>query len=159
MGRFIKLADKEDLEFDIVRTESKDGDLINLIHKHNESLRKALGLEQAVFLFDSDRDDKDYISITTYIVKPEEMMERLWRRRSGRTTRIVDSAIQNLFNKGFCILSDHHKGTNQSTIDILDRFIKRFELEHGDSSKLLKVSKIRDEEVIIEFYGMESNLM
>lgn len=74
MGRFIKLADKGDLKelkYNIVRTESKDGDLINLIHKHNESLRKALGLEQAVFLFDADRDDKDYISITTYIVKPE----------------------------------------------------------------------------------------
>lgn len=57
-------------------------------------------------------------------------------RRSGRTTRIIDEAIQELFVKGKCVVKDHHYGldcnshrkANTFTFRIL---LRRLELEHG----------------------------
>ena len=64
-------------------------------------------------------------------------------RRSGRTTRIVDAAIQELFNKGEVIVSDHHYDGRESHIlaseFAADTLIMRLKIEH--SHVLFKITK------------------
>lgn len=53
-----------------------------------------------------------------------------FKRRSGRSTRIVDQAIQDLFNTGFCIVREHdpHPVEYRRT---MYRIIERLKNEHG----------------------------
>lgn len=64
-------------------------------------------------------------------------------RRSGRTTRIVDAAVQTLFERGEVTINDHHYGdynnldsnahdkANKHAFKIL---LRRLDMEHGDFS-------------------------
>ena len=53
-------------------------------------------------------------------------------RGTGRTTRLVDEAIQNLFNNGRCIAFDHWPD-RQADHCLFERIIKRLEFEHHKS--------------------------
>lgn len=53
-------------------------------------------------------------------------------RRTGRTTRAIDGAIQDLFNTGKCVIWDHYKnGKNHSANQVvLDKTLVRLQNEH-----------------------------
>jgi hypothetical protein len=53
-------------------------------------------------------------------------------RATGRTTRLVDDYVQELFEKGEAILKDHHEGGKNSmaNIYISNKFKDRIRLEH-----------------------------
>lgn len=60
-------------------------------------------------------------------------------RRTGRTTRIVDATIQELFKTGKCIVCDHFVGQGMSDMQkASDRaaglVARRLELEHAHVS-------------------------
>lgn len=50
-------------------------------------------------------------------------------RRSGRTTRIIDQAIQDLFNNGSTLVLDHHR-TEKMDERTFKIFLKRLHNEH-----------------------------
>lgn len=50
-------------------------------------------------------------------------------RRSGRTTRIVDSLVQELFTTGKCQVYDHF-GTRNDAIDVFHKVLFRLKHEH-----------------------------
>lgn len=70
-------------------------------------------------------------------------------RRSGKTTRLIDTAIQALFERGELHLSlndnvksdfldpDSRKG-NKAQRDFVDRLIKRLSIEHSGSYQTIK---------------------
>lgn len=60
--------------------------------------------------------------------KAKEVADRLRGdvRRTGRTTRIVDAAIQELFTKGEVQIADHHHEGNHA----MSLFILRMNTEH-----------------------------
>lgn len=51
-------------------------------------------------------------------------------RRTGRTTRLIDKAIQDFFTKGKAVLVDHHS-SHDSNMYLLRRFLKRLVDEHN----------------------------
>ena len=53
-------------------------------------------------------------------------------RATGRTTRLIDEYVQELFERGEVILKDHHEGGKHSlaNINISNRFKDRMRLEH-----------------------------
>jgi hypothetical protein len=51
-------------------------------------------------------------------------------RRSGRTTRIVDQAIQELFKNGYVFCRDHYP-SKQMTEYVFKKVLKRLDFEHG----------------------------
>ena len=59
-------------------------------------------------------------------------------RATGRTTRLVDEAIQNLFNNGRCIAFDHWPDRCADQY-LLERILKRLEIEHNKSKNDLIV--------------------
>lgn len=59
-------------------------------------------------------------------------------RRTGRTTRIVDKLIQDLFDNGACYFYDHFP-TNDAKMNVHSIIINRLKNEHGITSKDLKV--------------------
>ncbi len=50
-------------------------------------------------------------------------------RASGRSTREIDMAIQDLFHTGECIIIDHH-GTNAASDHTFRRLLLRLRVEH-----------------------------
>lgn len=50
-------------------------------------------------------------------------------RKSGRTTRLVDGLVQELFNTGFCYVEDHY-GSILANKMILRKLLDRLDLEH-----------------------------
>lgn len=50
-------------------------------------------------------------------------------RRTGRSTRLADEAIQTLFTEGEVKVRDHHE-SNAAHKDLLDRILFRFTQEH-----------------------------
>ena len=54
-------------------------------------------------------------------------------RRTGRTTRIVDKTIQELFKDGEVIVSDHYVDGNQRQANerVFHLVMERFTREHG----------------------------
>lgn len=51
------------------------------------------------------------------------------QRQTGRTTRIIDEAIQTLFAQGEVTVVDHHHGAT-SSMRALDILMKRLDKEH-----------------------------
>lgn len=51
-------------------------------------------------------------------------------RRSGRTTRMVDAAVQSFFNNGYALIDDHN-GTINANRFALDAFVTRMAIEHN----------------------------
>jgi hypothetical protein len=62
--------------------------------------------------------------------------------RSGRSTRIVDSAIQTFFQNGIVTIFDHHN-TNRSNQGLLKRFLSRLKNEHGLDDKSVEVDSVK----------------
>jgi hypothetical protein len=56
-----------------------------------------------------------------------------WERRSGNTTRLVDNAIQIIFEGYNCVVRDHHEmGENRiANKRLFDIIIKRIHSEHS----------------------------
>ena len=59
-------------------------------------------------------------------------------RATGRTTRLVDEAIQNLFNNGRCVAHDHWPEKHAYQY-LFERILKRLEIEHNKSKNDLIV--------------------
>ena len=59
-------------------------------------------------------------------------------RRTGRTTRTIDDAIQDLFHTGKCVLRDHH-GTRQADSYLLEKTVWRLQQEHPHIMKELSI--------------------
>lgn len=53
-------------------------------------------------------------------------------RATGRTTRLVDAYVQELFNKKEVVLKDHHEGGENpmANVELAYRFKRRMQLEH-----------------------------
>ena len=51
-------------------------------------------------------------------------------RRTGRSTRLVDKYIQELFTTGLAVVLDHHH-SNEADYDLLNRVAKRMSIEHS----------------------------
>lgn len=53
-------------------------------------------------------------------------------RRTGRTTRAVDGAIQDLFNTGKCVVWDHYENgkNNKANQMVLNKTLARLQNEH-----------------------------
>ena len=63
-------------------------------------------------------------------------------RRTGRTTRIIDNAIQKLFEDGEITVRDHY-GTRQADERVFFIIIDRLEREHGITKDMLELNKSR----------------
>ena len=50
-------------------------------------------------------------------------------RKTGRTTRAIDGAIQDLFHTGKCVVWDHHKSRYASNL-LLNKVLQRLQNEH-----------------------------
>lgn len=62
-------------------------------------------------------------------------------RKEGNTTRIVDNAIQILFNERHVKIEDHY-GSGESNLILLNKFLNRLQLEHNFVyQKLIRVNK------------------
>lgn len=51
-------------------------------------------------------------------------------RGTGRTTRLADKAIQDLFTDGFCIVQDHYNEDRVYSRFLMDIILARLEAEH-----------------------------
>jgi hypothetical protein len=60
-------------------------------------------------------------------------------RRSGRTTRLIDEAIQYLFTNDTVLLVDHINSTEMSK-HMLDRVVRRLYNEHRMTDKQFKIT-------------------
>jgi hypothetical protein len=62
----------------------------------------------------------------------EDWLEYIPQRMSGNTTRIVDRAIQILFNGDTCLVRDHYEGGENRNANemLLDKIVRRLEIEH-----------------------------
>ena len=58
-------------------------------------------------------------------------MEIDLKRRTGRTTRLADEYIQQLFEMGKIDVEDHFQGNVYGDQCLFDRIVKRLEYEHG----------------------------
>ena len=60
------------------------------------------------------------------------------KRRTGETTRILDNAVQELFNTGSVKLRDTHENSNAGR-HILNTLLKRLKIEHNIEQKDLDI--------------------
>lgn len=51
-------------------------------------------------------------------------------RGTGRSTRLADRAIQDLFVNGFCIVQDHHREGRDASRVLMDKVLARLKAEH-----------------------------
>lgn len=74
-------------------------------------------------IMQSDMSDSDKL----------ESLRELLRRRSGRTTKMLDSAIQLFFTQGSVMIRDHHDGgaSRSANTRMVRMFEERLEREHG----------------------------
>lgn len=63
-------------------------------------------------------------------------------KQSGRSTRLVDKYIQDLFTDGEVVITDHYD-TKASHIFLLHRVLKRLESEHPHAFKLVEVKDLK----------------
>lgn len=73
------------------------------------------------------------------------MEQILTGRRIGRTTRMIDAAVQHLFTEGvLCVytgrntpkgkfMDPDHRESNMAQSNFVSRLMKRLQLEHGNS--------------------------
>lgn len=63
-------------------------------------------------------------------------------RRAGNTTRIIDNAIQILFEEGEVLIRDHHyTGDKEQNNYIFDKVLKRLNSEHPQWIEKLEIDK------------------
>lgn len=63
-------------------------------------------------------------------------------RATGRSTRQIDMAIQDLFRTGECIIIDHH-GTRDSSRFTFDKMLRRLKLEHRGMIERMEIDMIK----------------
>jgi hypothetical protein len=85
----------------------------------------------------------------------EGMLDKItYKRRDGNTTRLVDNAIQILFNGDICVVLDHHEMGRNSKANkhLFDAILKRLEVEHRwfFEQKRVKIDKNRLEIRLVE---------
>lgn len=61
-------------------------------------------------------------------------------RRSGRTTRLVDKAIQDLFTTGMARIVDHYP-SHLADKQLLYLVMRRLELEHYNAAQHVEISR------------------
>lgn len=76
-----------------------------------------------------------------------ELIEELTVRGTGRTTRLVDQAIQDLFTKGVVLVKDHFDD-RQADRYLTERIKKRLDYEHPHVKYNIKGRS--DQHIIIE---------
>ena len=66
-------------------------------------------------------------------------------RRTGRSTRQIDEAIQSLFTTGFILVIDHHEhGTHSKANEqLFDRVLNRLYVEHSEVYDKARIDKDR----------------
>lgn len=64
-------------------------------------------------------------------------------RETGKTTRIIDTAVQELFDKGEVTIWDHTSFSEhpQARMNTLEKTLKRISFEHPKVFKSLKVDR------------------
>lgn len=76
------------------------------------------------------------------------------KRMDGNTTRVIDNAIQILFNGDICVMQDHDKSGNNRKMNeyVFDRVLMRLQIEHKHifDSGLVRYNKNRLEIYITE---------
>ena len=72
--------------------------------------------------------------------KPTNNIELKPGRRVGNTTRIIDNAIQLLFEDGDIEVRDHYN-SHDSNNQLLSMILRRLELEHPDILHYLIIDK------------------
>lgn len=84
----------------------------------------------------------------------EGMSEITSKRRDGNSTRLVDNAIQILFNGNICVVLDHYEmGRNrQANRCLFDAILRRLESDHRHilNERRVKIDKNRLEIMIVE---------
>jgi len=84
------------------------------------------------------------------------------RRRDGNTTRLVDNAIQILFEGKICIVKDHHEyGTNRlANKHLFTQILRRLEIEHRwiFENKRININKDKFEINFVEESILEPKL-
>lgn len=63
-------------------------------------------------------------------------------RGTGRSTRQIDDAVQDLFMTGECVIIDHH-GDRESSRFTFDKLLKRLQFEHAGIMNTLEVDMIK----------------
>jgi hypothetical protein len=61
-------------------------------------------------------------------------------RRSGRTTRIVDKLIQNLFTDGFVVCQDHYP-SHDMELYVMRKILQRLNIEHHIADNQVQYNK------------------
>jgi len=76
----------------------------------------------------------------------EGMLDKItYKRRDGNTTRLIDNAIQILFNGDICVVLDHHEMGRSPIANkyLFDSILRRLEVEHRwiFEQKKIKIDK------------------
>ena len=72
------------------------------------------------------------------------LISNLSLRRSGRTTRLADEGIQNLFKYGECYIKDHYQKNYLATINLYNIIMNRLVQEHGITEEDLEYERRGD---------------
>ena len=81
---------------------------------------------------------EEKISENVFCIVKKEIPYWIPGRRTGNTTRIIDSCVQDFFIKGKCIVKDHY-GTRESSVRVFGLVLKRLESEHNIKKEDLKL--------------------
>ena len=63
---------------------------------------------------------------------------------TGRSTRLVDKAIQDLFVNGFCIVQDHHREGRDDSRVLMDKVLARLKTEHKVNMEDLNIHTLNE---------------
>lgn len=77
-----------------------------------------------------ERADELFNLVTKAALKEESKSSLENDRRSGRTTRIIDEAIQTLFREGEVTVRDHDTSFDKSHNAVFHQVLNRMEAEH-----------------------------
>ena len=65
-------------------------------------------------------------------------------RGTGRSTRLADKAIQDLFVNGFCIVQDHHREGRDYSRFLMDKILARLKTEHKVNMEDLNIHTLNE---------------
>jgi hypothetical protein len=71
----------------------------------------------------------------------EDLFNRTWQRQSGRSTRLIDRYIQDLFTFGTVTVRDHYDN-DRNHIILFDRVKKRLKDEHQTVTYSYDITKL-----------------
>lgn len=82
------------------------------------------------------------ISQSEIFVKATGAYKLPGKRRSGQTTRIIDAAIQTLFEEGEVIVKDHYN-SRDANLDAIKKIYRRFVMEHPLLKDTIEIDPMR----------------